>query len=257
MSKLVPAGQAWLTSVDAAVAVLAQIERVEDAVDLLGAAETAKKYARNVLRSREAQNHAAHVALLCQRRAGELLERLNLNGGDRKSESHDDRVKLGDLGVDANQSSRWQRVAAIPEEAFEAAVDEITSRGDELTTAGLIREATGAHVGHNSGDNEWYTPEPYIAAARDVLGEIDLDPASTETANAVVGAHTFITEQQNGLSKKWRGTVLLLFGCACCNDPHAVKNMGTGELHDWRAHTKPERRRELKLLIDKSMGVAQ
>jgi phage N-6-adenine-methyltransferase len=60
---------------------------------------------------------------------------------------------------------------------------------------------------HNSGDFEWYTPADYIAAARSVLGAIDLDPASTTTANAVVQAATFYSLEDDGLAHDWHGRV--------------------------------------------------
>jgi ParB family transcriptional regulator, chromosome partitioning protein len=54
-----------------------------------------------------------------------------------------------------------------------------------------------------------YTPRHLIEAARQALGGIDLDPASSAEANAVVQAARYYTIADNGLAQPWRGRVWL------------------------------------------------
>ncbi|MBM4012600.1 MAG: hypothetical protein FJ286_14705, partial [Planctomycetes bacterium] len=81
-----------------------------------------------------------------------------------------------------------------------------SATGDEIEAA---RQAVKSrpHVANNSGDNEWYTPKKYVDAARMVMGGIDLDPASSAVANAVVGASVFHDIAADGLAHEWSGRV--------------------------------------------------
>lgn len=58
--------------------------------------------------------------------------------------------------------------------------------------------------------NEWFTPARYIKAVRDVMGSIDLDPASCMQANQTVQAsRCYYTAKDDGLSQRWFGNVFL------------------------------------------------
>lgn len=92
----------------------------------------------------------------------------------------------------------------------------VVKSGDEDVIAEM--DATGkvdpaykkiTHVTQNTGENEWYTPLFYIDAAREVMGRIDIDPASCETAQAYIKAKEYFTAETDGLSHEWHGNVWL------------------------------------------------
>lgn len=56
---------------------------------------------------------------------------------------------------------------------------------------------------------EWYTPPEYIEAARQVMGAIDLDPATAPVPQAWIKATIFYTILDNGLIQPWQGRVWL------------------------------------------------
>jgi len=58
-------------------------------------------------------------------------------------------------------------------------------------------------MGGRVKSNEWYTPLSVIKAAKAVMGSIELDPASCELANQIVGAARYFTEADNGLIQEW------------------------------------------------------
>ncbi|HVW26546.1 MAG TPA: DNA N-6-adenine-methyltransferase [Polyangiaceae bacterium] len=55
--------------------------------------------------------------------------------------------------------------------------------------------------------DSWNTPAPLVALVRDVMGGIDVDPASNAAAQAVVQATMFYTLETNGLAHEWPGRV--------------------------------------------------
>jgi len=96
--------------------------------------------------------------------------------------------------------------ADLPSEAKQDAIEAIAQLAPAQE---VMREAVKNHRAIGTGENEWYTPSEYADMAREVMGSIDLDPASNEQANQVIKAATFYTKDDDGLKKQWSGNVWL------------------------------------------------
>lgn len=64
-------------------------------------------------------------------------------------------------------------------------------------------------INQTSGKVEYYTPNFIIEAARLTMGNIDLDPASSEQANKTVKAEVFYTVEDDSLNRAWFNNVWL------------------------------------------------
>ncbi len=131
-----------LTVLDGCRRAIAEAEDLDQLSDLRSRAEAIRVWAKSANESLEVQNRAAELRLLAERKAGKMLSQMGLQGGDRKSNGHDDRLKLSDLGITQNQSKRWQRSATISDQQFTDYVKRSSQLGEEITGAGLLRLAT-------------------------------------------------------------------------------------------------------------------
>lgn len=128
-----------LARLEQAHQLLAQARDVDEVKSIMDLAEAARVYARQARLGLEAQNYAAEIKLRAERRAGELLADIVHPGNPQFS--HADRIGRLPDGITFSQSSRWQRVASVPEPVFEQHITESKSRGRELTTADTLRLA--------------------------------------------------------------------------------------------------------------------
>lgn len=188
-----------------------EVKRVRDQTVAVAA------YARQA-QDNELLRWASEIRLRAERRAGELLANMpkntgraghgrpNLGGAQRRPPKMDPPT-LAELGINKKQSSLWQSLARIPEEQFEQCIDAEQDAAAGMSARTVLRYA--ATTGKNTYSDEWYTPSPFIEAARATMTSIDVDPASCALANETVRATQFFTSVDDGLKQRWHGNVWL------------------------------------------------
>jgi hypothetical protein len=121
-----------------------------------------------------------------------------------------------------DKSLRWiAKMLGVHHTTVSNVRTEMTSTGDfsQLEKTVGLDGKYRAFPTQEKPEVERYSPPWIVEGARRVMGAIDVDPASCETANRTIKATKFFSQKTNGLRQHWRGRVFL-------NPPFG---------HEWRA----------------------
>ena len=120
---------------------------------------------------------ASIIKLRAERKLGELLQQVELADsapGNQYTESatpdtssKSGAVSLAELGISKSDSSRSQRVAALPEEDFERYLTENAEQQREPSTAGVLRLVKQQQVND-------IAIKPVLACAKGVVDNLDV-----------------------------------------------------------------------------------
>lgn len=133
-----------LTKYDAARYALSVAVEVDEVKDIRDKAEAMAAYARQA-KDTELVQWATEIKVRAERRAGQMLAEMPKATGELRnsSRSHDGTATktLADIGITKNESSRWQKLAAVTDTQFEEAVSAAKEVAGEVTTAAMLRAA--------------------------------------------------------------------------------------------------------------------
>lgn len=130
-----------LIKYDAARHALQQAVEIDDVKNIRDKAQAMAAYARQANDTKLVE-WATEIKVRAERKAGQMLSEMPKNPGKLKNSSwsHDTTTtKLSDLNITKDQSSRWQRLAAVPDDQFEKAISAAKEVAGEVTTAAMLR----------------------------------------------------------------------------------------------------------------------
>lgn len=138
-----------LVRYEAARAALAAAHRVDEVKTIRDKAQAMAAYAKQA-RDTQMVQWATEIKVRAERRCGEMLrdsaetgQRATKTSGPPRDVSHDatHTATLRDLGITRDQSSRYQKLAAMPAEHFETAVETAKATAGAVTSAHMLRLA--------------------------------------------------------------------------------------------------------------------
>jgi len=121
---------------EAAKRAIIEAHSVDEVAEIRDYAEARRYALKQAGEAPEIIRKAEEIKLRAERRAGQILqemkERDEILSHERPRESQ--AVTLSDLGISKNESSKWQKIASIPEEKFETYLEV----AKEITTSGAV-----------------------------------------------------------------------------------------------------------------------
>lgn len=130
-------------------------DEVKEIRDKAVAIEVYSRQAKNV----ENERRATEIRIRAERRCGELLKTME-KSGERHSGRNEQNLRgsqaatpvsptLADLGINKTQSSRWQKLADVPDDEFEATF----RQPGKPSTNGIVNAHSPPAKKHNAVDN--------------------------------------------------------------------------------------------------------
>lgn len=154
---------------EAARAALAEAHRVDEVKDIRDRAEAMAAYARQA-KDTKLIEYATEIKVRAERKVGQMLRDTQKNPGAKGNpggrgarvvRSHDGTAQtLNEMGLTKNESSRYQALASMSEEQFDAAVETAKAAAGEVTTAYLVREAKKASGKEKKPASKNAAPKP-------------------------------------------------------------------------------------------------
>lgn len=177
-----------LGEIHRALSAMTDVSEVKEARDR---AEAIRTYCQRARKGLAAQNEAAYVKILAERRAGELLSQVERQQGKRNGGSELQSI-VARSGIAETTAKRWQILAQLPAKRLTALVndiaDSLTSDNPEELTSSMVLVAATSYVREQrtpEPQREEPEPEPTQPTRREAVWEpAEDDPQEPDDPNA-------------------------------------------------------------------------